>query len=128
MEAGDATKSTDGERREETKRKEDLRVYEPLPTTRVMPVALREAAKQHDLFSKPREAYRPASKREASSRGSRELQGHFSPRVVFGHIDTPYRSNEPMYASQAYLRVPMVNIDGGTLSSSSNAGPAEGKV
>ena len=80
------------------------------------------------LDTKPKEAYRRASKREASSRGSRELQGHFSPRVVFGHIDTPYRSNEPIYASQAYLRVPMVNIDGGTMSSSSNAGPAEGKV
>ena len=69
------------------------------------------------LRTKPREAHRPASKREASSRGS-------SQRVVIGHIDTAYRSNEPIYASQAYLRVPMVNIGGGTMISSSNAGPA----
>ena len=74
------------------------------------------------LDTKPREAYRPASKREASSRGQYR-------RELLGHNDTAYRFlHEPIYASQAYLRVPMVNIDGGTMSSSSNAGPAEGKV
>ena len=60
-------------------------------------------------------------KREASSRDSSQL-------VVIGHLDTIYESNEPMYASHEYDRVPMVNIDGGTMSFSSNAGPAEGKV
>ena len=69
----------------------------------------------------PREAYRPANKREASSRGSSQL-------VVIGHIGTVYKSNEPIYASHEYDRAPMVNIDGGTMSSSSNAGPAESKV
>ena len=72
------------------------------------------------LRTKPREAYRPASKREASSRGSAQP-------VVIGNIDTVYKSNEPIYASHEYVRVPMVNIDGGTMSSSSNTGPAEGK-
>ena len=57
-------------------------------------------------------------KREASSRGSSQL-------VVIGHIDT---SNETVYASHEYDRVPMVNIDGGTMISSNNAGPTEGKV
>ena len=71
-------------------------------------------------ISQERRATKTATN-EASSRGS-------SPRVVICHLDTAYRSNEPIYASQAYLRVPMVNIDGGTMSSSSNAGPAEGKV
>ena len=60
-------------------------------------------------------------KREASSRDSSQL-------VVIGHIDTIYKSNAPIYASREYDRVPMVNIDGGTMSSSSNAGPAAGKV
>ena len=60
-------------------------------------------------------------KREASSRDSSQL-------VVIGRTDTIYKSNELMYASHEYDRVPMVNIDGGTMSFSSNAGPAEGKV
>ena len=83
--------------------------------------ALTDAGIATCLQTKPREAYRPASEREASSRDSPQL-------VVIGNVDTVYRSNEPIYASQAYLRVPMVNIDGGTMSSSSNAGPTEGKV
>ena len=41
MEAGDAAKSTDGERRKETNMKDDLCLYEPRFATRVMPVALR---------------------------------------------------------------------------------------
>ena len=48
--------------------------------------------------------------------------------VANGHIDTIYKINGPIYASHEYDRVPMVNIDGGTMSSSSNAGPVEGKV
>ena len=43
-------------------------------------------------------AYRPDNNREASSRGSGEVQDDVSQREVMGHIDTIYRSNEPMYA------------------------------
>ena len=73
--------------------------------------ALTDAGIATCLQTKPREAYRPASEREASSRDSPQL-------VVIGNVDTVYRSKEPIYESQAYLRVPKVNI----------AGPAEGKV
>ena len=59
-------------------------------------------------------------KREASSGDSSQL-------VVICHIDTIYKSNEPMNASRECDRVPMVHIDGGTMSFS-NAGPAEGKA
>ena len=50
MEAGDAAKNTDGERRHVTQRKHNLCFYEPLLATRVIPVVLRGGRGHYRMF------------------------------------------------------------------------------